>query len=89
MNNTYDLINYFDVLGNAKDGWEVNNQCVEATDLYIAPDSTDKEVLKFLVQIKFLSTSDRRRVGVEWYGDGYEIYAVKGHKPIGLLMAVA
>lgn len=26
---TYSLINYFDVWGNAKDGWEVNNLCTE------------------------------------------------------------
>ena len=30
----YTLINYFDVWGNAADGFEVNNQCIECDDLF-------------------------------------------------------
>lgn len=89
MENNYDLIYCSDVWGNAKDGWTVNNQCIEATDLHIEPDMTDKEILNFLVSIGFLSTSDRRRVGIEDDGTVIEIYEVKGHKPLGVLMPVA
>ena len=81
----YELINYFDVWGNAKDGWEVNNQYVEFDDLYISENATYKQILEYLSSIKFLSTSDMRRVRLEDYGDGYEIYAVKGNMPIGRL----
>ena len=81
----YSLINFFDVWGNAKDGWEVNNQCVEFNDLVITDEATEKDILNYLVQIKFLSTSDRRRVRLEFTGNVIEIYEVKGWKPIGML----
>lgn len=86
----YELINYFDVWGNAKDGWEVNNQCVEFDDLVITDDATEKDILNYLVSIKFLTTSDRRRVRIEEYGaEMMEIYEVKGHRPIASLRRVA
>lgn len=82
----YSLVNYFDVWGNAKDGWEVNNQCIEFDDLVITNDATEKEILNYLVQIGFLATSDRRRIRLEEYAiDALEIYEVKGHKPLGCL----
>lgn len=77
----YTLINYFDVWGNAKDGWIVNNQCVEC-DVHISPDATDKEICEFLRIIGFLKTSDMRRLEVEDYGDTIEICERKGHKPL-------
>lgn len=55
---TYSLINYFDVWGNAKDGWEVNNLCTEKTGITITDDATDKEILDYLVHVGFLATSD-------------------------------
>lgn len=83
--NKYSLINYFDVWGSKKDGWEVNNQCVEVDDLVITDDATEKDILEYLVSIGFLATADRRRVRLEDYGDNMEIYAVKGHMPLGCL----
>lgn len=85
----YRLIDYFDVWGNAKEGWEVNNQCVFMDDISITDDATDKDILNYLASepINFLNTSDMRRVRIEDYADGIlEIYEVKGHKPIGCLM---
>lgn len=81
----YRLINYFDVWGNEKDGYEINNLCVEADDLWISDDSTEKEILKFLVQIGFLRTSDRRKVYIEELGEMMEIYQRKGNYPLGRL----
>ena len=73
---TYSLVNYFDVWGNAKDGWEVT----------ITDDATDKEILDYLVQIGFLATSDMRKVKIDTTdGDMMEIYAVKGMQPLGRL----
>ena len=85
---TYTLINYFDVWGNQDDGYEVNNQCVEFDDLVITDDATDKDILNYLASepVNFLTTSDMRRVRLENLGDAMEIYAVKGHKPLGVLM---
>ena len=79
---TYSLVNYFDILGNERDGWEVNNQCVEFDDLVITDDATNKEILTYLKQIGFLSTDDKRRLVVEDLGDLIEIYQRKGMMPI-------
>ena len=29
------IVNYFDVWGNARDGWEVNNQCRESRHIFL------------------------------------------------------
>ena len=86
---TYALINYFDVWGNEKDGWEINDKCTEFEDLQITDDATDKDILEYLVQIGFLSTSDRRRLVVEDLGgQNIEIYQRKGMKPLCSLREV-
>ena len=85
--NTFTLINYFDVWGNAKDGWEVNNQCIEADDLVITDDASPKEICEGLKRINMLATSDMRRLEVINWGDMIEINERKGHKPLfGLMM---
>lgn len=84
--NTYTLINYFDVWGNEKDGWEVNNQCVEFDDLNLVDDITPKEICEYLKSINMLATSDMRRLEVVDMGDLIEINERKGHKPLFALM---
>lgn len=82
----YSLINYFDVWGNDKDGYEVNNLCVDKTGITIAYDATEKEILDYLVQIGFLNTSDMRKVRINTLDEEMmEIYAVKGMQPLGRL----
>lgn len=85
---TYSLHNYFDVWGNEKDGWEVNNSCIEFDDLNISDDTTEKEILKYLKDINFLTTDDMRKVRCDMntYVGLIEIYAVKGHRPIAALI---
>jgi len=78
----WSLINYTDVCGNAKDGWEVNDQCIEFDDLIITEDATNKDILNYLKQIGFLATSDMRRIAIEDMGDMIEIFARKGMMPI-------
>ena len=78
----YELINYFDVWGNAEDGWEVNNQCIEFRDLVITEDASDKDILNYLVDIGFLATSDMRKLLVDNSGDMIEIFEKKSMKPI-------
>ena len=83
---TYSLINYFDVCGNAEEGWEVNDLFTVKTGITIADDASEKEILNYLVQIGFLNTSDMRRVMVDISDDDMmEIYAIKGMKPLGRL----
>ena len=78
----FTLVNYFDVWGNAEDGWDVNNWCVEYDDLCITDDATDKEILEYLVKTGFLTTSDMRRLAVENLGEFIEIYERRGMKPL-------
>ena len=80
--NKFTLINYFDVWGNEKDGWEVNNQCIEFDDIHLADDITDKEICEYLRQTGYLTTSDMRRLAVVNWGDNIEIYEKKGMKPL-------
>lgn len=82
----YTLVNYFDVWGNEEEGYEINNLCNEVEGITITEDASEKDILKYLVQIGFLTTSDRRKVRIDTTdGDMMEIYAVKGNYPIGLL----
>ena len=82
MARKYQLINYFDVWGNEEEGYEVNNQCIEFDDWYIADDATDKEILEFLVKSGYLKTSDMRQVKIASDGEMMEVYAAKGNFPL-------
>ena len=82
----YTLINYFDVWGNKKEGYEINNQCKECDDLIIADDSSDKDILKYLKNDGYLKTDDLRRLYVDNYGDMIEIFERKTQKPLYALM---
>ena len=83
------LIDYTDVWGNATDGWEINNQCIEFDDLWMSDDYTAKEILTYLKQIKFLASDDMRRLAVEDSGDLIEIFERRGMKPLCALHQVA
>lgn len=88
MTRKYQLVNYFDVWGNAEDGWEVNNMCIEEENLWLDDDCTDKEIADYLVKIGYLTTSDMRRLVFEDLGEITEIYERKGMKPIYSLREV-
>lgn len=81
----YTLVNYFDVWGNAKDGWEVNDSRIEKTGIEIDSKDSDKTILKKLVEIGFLNTSDMRKLRLDDHGIDIEIYAIKGNYPLGRL----
>ena len=59
MSKLFRLVHYFDVWGNAKDGYEVNNLCEEAI-LEFKEDPSEMEVLKKLKEIGFIKKSVRR-----------------------------
>ena len=79
---TWTVTNYFDVWGNAEDGWEVNNQCIEFDDLVITENATNKDICQYLVDRNLLTTSDMRKLYIENLGDRFEIYEKKGMKPL-------
>ena len=73
----YRLINYTDVWGNNKDGYEVNNQCVEFDDLIISDTATNKDILTYLYKIGFFTTNDLRKIKVINEYDVIEFYGKK------------
>ena len=92
----YRLINYFDVWGNAEDGWTINDQCyvgdAPGGDVFcIADDATDKDIAKYLVDINFLNTTDLRRLYVDrnTFIGAIEICERKGMRPLCCFEEVA
>ena len=80
----YTLINYFDVYGNPKDGFTVNDQCTEINDLYLADDTTPKEICTYLKNAGYLRTDDMRKLSVVDDGTVIEIQLKNGHPLFGL-----
>lgn len=79
------LINYFDVWGNKKDGWEINNMCEEHKGkLELHEDSTNEEIVKYLKNIGFLKSTARMNQIMFHDLDnmGVEIYQKKDQQPI-------
>ena len=84
--NHYKLIDYFDVWGNEEDGWEVNDLTTVEEDIVIAEDSTDEEIIDFLIQIEYLKPEARENVHLESYdNEMIEIIQTKDDYPIGRL----
>lgn len=79
---TWTLINYFDVWGNAEDGYEVNNQCVETDDVVITDDATDQDIIDFLYQNEFVKVSDPDWYHIEYNGDFIEIFDGSTMEPL-------
>lgn len=86
--NHYKLIDYFDVWGNAEDGWEVNNLTTVEDDIVITEDATDEEIIDLLERIGYLTEEANRNEAV--YLDSQddmiiEIIAEEDDYPIGRL----
>ena len=84
--NHYRLIDYFDVWGNATDGWEVNNlTCVE-DDISLLEDSTNEEIINFLILIGYLKSEAKGNIYLESYDNEIiEIVQTKDDYPLGRL----
>lgn len=79
------LINYFDVWGNKKDGWEINNMCEEnAGELQLHESATSKEAFQLLKSAGFLKSTTRiNQVTIEDLGEfGYEFHQRKDGMPL-------
>lgn len=86
--NDFTLVNYFDVWGNADDGFEVNNQCIEEDELFIRNDATDDEIITMLVELGYLKDSAKagENVIVTNMGDDIELEGIDGMPLFGLRM---
>ena len=78
------LINYFDVWGNKKDGWDVNNACVEWDDVWTS-DLDNKTLLKILKNTDFLRKNVRiNQIDFDWIGpECCEISVRRNLYPLG------
>lgn len=84
--NHYKLIDYFDVWGNAIDGWEVNDLTTVEDDIVIAEDLTDEEIIDFLIQINYLCSLAKGNVYLESQdNEMIEIINKEDDCPIGRL----
>ena len=84
--NHYKLIDYFDVWGNETDGWEINDLTTVEDDIIFAEDSSDEEIIDFLIQIEYLKPEARENVHLESYdNEMIEIVQTKDDYPIGRL----
>lgn len=84
----WQLIDYVDVWGNAINGWEINDWDVVEKEIVISDYATDKEIVKYLNAIGYLSSCDLRKLAVEDLGDFIEIYQRKYMKPLYSLRRV-
>lgn len=80
------LVNYFDVWGNRKEGYEVNNLCVEWDDGYVA-DLENRSLLQLLKNSRFIKKETRiNQIRFDWIGpDVVEFSAVRDDMPLGRL----
>jgi hypothetical protein len=77
------LVNYFDVWGNKKDGWEINNLCTEG--IIELPENFDKkDIVKSLKEFGFFKNTVRlNMLDIEDCYPYYEIcHKADGYKPI-------
>ena len=73
--------------GNPEDGFEVNNLAVIEDDIIISDDSTDEEILDYLINtIGWLSPDAKTKVEVNNLGDGFiEFEVAETGEPLGRL----
>jgi hypothetical protein len=81
------VINYFDVWGSKKEGWEINNMCEEELDtelLQLHLNATPKEAFQLLKSVGFLKNTTRiNQVDIEdMYDYGFEFMQRKDGMPI-------
>lgn len=80
----YTLVNYFDVWGNAKDGFQINDQRIECDNFFIDESATDKEICTSLMNAGYLRTDDMRKLSVVDDGTVIEIQLKNGCPLFGL-----
>ena len=78
----YTLVNDFDVWGDAKDGWIINDCRIEEENIMIDDSATDKEIVTMLKDKGYLTTDDMRKIAIEEYGTDIMICLRKGMMPL-------
>lgn len=82
----WSLVDYFDVVGNEENGWEVNNLAVVEEEIYLDEEISEAELLKFLKRIGWMKKHVRlNMVEFEWSDGIVEISERKSSRPLGRL----
>ena len=86
----YKLIDYFDVWGNAEDGWEVNNLITVEEEIYISEDTTDEELINYLINIGYLRKNvNEENITIESSDNTFiELFQTYDMLPLGRLEAI-
>lgn len=80
---TVNFYNCFDVWGNEKDGWEVNDQCLEFNAVEL-PNLDDATLIAFLKERNFLTAkANRKNIRIEEVGNYLDVCEKKSGKPLG------
>ena len=82
----YKLIDYFDVWGNADEGYEVNNLCTAIEEVEIPFDATKEDIIRILQEVDYLGESvipDMFEVVDDW--EMIEIFRDSDMYPLGRL----
>lgn len=82
----YKLIDYYDVLGNKEDGYEVNDVYTRITGVEITDNTTDEDIINYLKSINFLIESATTET-IEIDGDDFciELTEKETGYPLGRL----
>lgn len=80
--NSYTLIDYYDVWGNAEDGYEVNDSMIAFTDLNISEDATDEDIIDYLISINYLAPQAKEECELENNGEWMEITRKADNYPV-------
>lgn len=79
----YRLLDYWDVWGNAEDGWEVNDLCVAIEGIEIAENATDNDIIEYLIQNGFIWEGMKDDIVIEWTQPEFiEIYIDNDEYPM-------
>ena len=76
------LVDYDDVWGNQKDGYEINHEHVLKKKLEIPDNATNKEIVQILNDIDYLITTEMRKIRLEDYGNFIEVFEKRIDLPI-------
>ena len=82
----YKLIDYFDVWGNAEEGYEVNNLCTAIEEVEIPLDAVAEDIIRILKEVNYLHEEAETAL-FEVVGDGemIEIFRESDMYPLGRL----
>lgn len=84
------LINHWDVWGNAKEGYEVNDSSITSVIIDVEDTDTDKDIINKLIEEGFFTkeiynSRKQLKVALEDWGENIEIVEKKTGKPIAEL----